>query len=76
MMKKIYDICIKKGVPLQASIERYMKCGIGICSSCCINDTLVCLDGTIFNTEQLKNLPEFGSFYRDKSGKLEKYEIY
>jgi dihydroorotate dehydrogenase electron transfer subunit len=76
MMKKIYDICIKKGAPLQASIERYMKCGIGICSSCCINDTLVCLDGTIFNTEQLKNLPEFGSFYRDKSGKLEKYEIY
>jgi dihydroorotate dehydrogenase electron transfer subunit len=76
MMKKIYDICIKKGVPLQASIERYMKCGIGICSSCGINDKLVCLDGTIFNTEQLQNLSEFGSFYRDKSGKLEKYETY
>lgn len=75
MMKKIFDIATEKQIPIQASLERYMKCGIGICSSCCINDMLVCYDGTIFNNEQLKNLSEFGFSYRDKSGRLQKYNI-
>jgi dihydroorotate dehydrogenase electron transfer subunit len=73
MMKKIYDMAILKKIPIQASLERYMKCGIGICSSCCINDMLVCYDGTIFNNEQLQNMSEFGLSYRDKSGRLQKY---
>ena len=75
MMKKIYDMAILKKIPIQASLERYMKCGIGICSSCCINDMLVCYDGTIFNNEQLQNMSEFGFSYRDKSGRLQKYNI-
>jgi dihydroorotate dehydrogenase electron transfer subunit len=75
MMKKIFDIAIEKKIPIQASLERYMKCGIGICSSCCINDMLVCYDGTIFNNEQLQNFSEFGYSYRDKSGRLQKYNI-
>ena len=32
MMKKAYDLAKMNGVHIQASIERYMKCGIGICS--------------------------------------------
>jgi dihydroorotate dehydrogenase electron transfer subunit len=75
MMKEIFDIAIEKKIPIQASLERYMKCGIGICSSCCINDMLVCYDGTIFNNEQLQNFSEFGFSYRDKSGRLQKYNI-
>ena len=75
MMKKIFDIAIEKNIPIQASLERYMKCGIGICSSCCINDMLVCYDGTIFNNEQLQSFSEFGFSYRDKSGRLQKYNI-
>jgi dihydroorotate dehydrogenase electron transfer subunit len=75
MMKKIFDIATEKKIPIQASLERYMKCGIGICSSCCINDMLVCYDGTIFNNEQLQNFSEFGLSYRDKSGRLQKYNI-
>jgi dihydroorotate dehydrogenase electron transfer subunit len=75
MMKEIFDIAIEKKIPIQASLERYMKCGIGICSSCCINDMLVCYDGTIFNNEQLQNFSEFGFSYRDKSGRLQKYII-
>lgn len=73
MMKKIFDSAFKKDIPVQASLERYMKCGIGICSSCCINDKLVCYDGTIFNNEQLQKLSEFGINYRDKSGRLQQY---
>jgi dihydroorotate dehydrogenase electron transfer subunit len=75
MMKKIFDMAVEKKIPLQASLERYMKCGIGICSSCCINDMLVCYDGTIFDENQLQKLSEFGSKYRDKSGILCEYNL-
>jgi dihydroorotate dehydrogenase electron transfer subunit len=70
MMKKVYDLAIQNHVHMEASIERYMKCGIGICSSCCINDKLVCVDGTIFNDIQIQKLTEFGVSYRNKSGIL------
>lgn len=73
MMKKVYDLATENSVPMQASIERYMKCGIGICSSCCINDKLVCVDGTIFNLKQIQKLTEFGVSYRNKSGILAKF---
>ena len=73
MMKKVYDLAIKNNIHMEASIERYMKCGIGICSSCCINDKLVCTDGTIFNEIQIQKLTEFGVSYRNKSGILTKF---
>lgn len=73
MMKKVYDIAIINSVRMEASIERYMKCGIGICSSCCINDKLVCVDGTIFNETKIQKLTEFGVSYRNKSGILTKF---
>ena len=73
MMKKVYDLATENRVPMEASIERYMKCGIGICSSCCINDKLVCVDGTIFNSKQIQKLTEFGVSYRNKSGILTKF---
>jgi len=46
-----------------------MKCGIGICASCCINDQLVCKDGTVFNENQLSEMSEFGKVFRDKAGR-------
>lgn len=73
MMKKVYDLALGKKIPIEASIERYMKCGIGLCSSCSINDKLVCVDGTVFDSIQISTLSEFGMCYRDKSGILTKY---
>jgi dihydroorotate dehydrogenase electron transfer subunit len=75
MMKKVYELAKSKKIPLEASLERYMKCGIGLCSSCSINDKLVCVDGTVFNETQISNLSEFGVWYRNKSGILDRYEI-
>lgn len=51
-----------------------MKCGIGICASCCIGDQLVCKDGTVFNGKQLSVMAEFGRIYRDKSGRKNMFE--
>ena len=68
MMKKIYDI--SKDKYFQASLERYMKCGFGICGQCCIGEGLrVCKDGPVFDGKNLNNIEEFGKYKRDSSGK-------
>src|SRR5256885_13184230 len=69
MMKAVVDLAKKREIPVQASVERYMKCGIGICDACSLDDQLVCLDGPIFTAEQLERFEEFGKFRRDKSGR-------
>ena len=73
MMRKVFDIGSANALPIQASLERYMKCGIGICASCCVGDRLVCKDGTVFNEKQLSAMTEFGKMYRDKSGRRFQY---
>ncbi len=40
------------------SLERKMKCGVGKCGHCQINNIYVCQDGPVFNYNQIKNLPE------------------
>ncbi len=40
------------------SLERKMKCGVGKCGHCQINNIYVCQDGPVFNYKQIKNLPE------------------
>ncbi|MBD3164654.1 dihydroorotate dehydrogenase electron transfer subunit [Candidatus Woesearchaeota archaeon] len=69
MIQGIFNICEKHNVECQASLERFMKCGIGICGSCAINDRLVCKDGPVFRSEQIRKLTEFGKFARMKSGR-------
>ncbi len=68
MMKKVFEICENHGIECQASLERYMKCGFGVCGQCCIDDLTVCKDGPVFSSEQLRKLSEFGVFERDKTG--------
>jgi len=72
MMYKVVKLANEKGIFVQASLERMMKCGIGICGSCCINEDLVCRDGTVFDGQHLAKNSEFGHFERTKSGILEK----
>ncbi|MFX1325643.1 MAG: dihydroorotate dehydrogenase electron transfer subunit, partial [Promethearchaeota archaeon] len=65
MMKKVLDVSQSRNIQIQASLERKMKCGVGLCGSCCIgvnNDIPVCKDGPIFTSEQLNKIPEFGTY--------------
>ncbi|HEU4468726.1 MAG TPA: dihydroorotate dehydrogenase electron transfer subunit [Nitrososphaeraceae archaeon] len=73
MMRGIVEIANKNSIPVQASLERYMKCGIGICGSCCLDSMLVCQDGTVFNGKQLSKILDFGISYRDKDGQKIRY---
>ena len=73
MMFKTVHLAHSKGFFVQASLERMMKCGVGICGSCCVGEDLVCKDGTVFDGDHLLSNKEFGYFYRTKAGILEKY---
>lgn len=40
------------------SLERRMKCGVGKCGHCQINNVYVCQDGPVFNYEDIRDLEE------------------
>ncbi|RXE55963.1 dihydroorotate dehydrogenase [Methanoculleus taiwanensis] len=71
MMRAVLGIlerhgCTDRG---QFSLHRYMKCGIGICGSCCTDPggLRVCRDGPVFTGDRLI-ASEFGHYTRDASG--------
>jgi dihydroorotate dehydrogenase electron transfer subunit len=70
MMRKVFDLAEKHGVPLEASLERLMRCAIGLCGSCTVGKYRVCRDGPVFTASQLREVEsEFGISKRDFSGK-------
>ncbi len=73
MMKKVLELADKYGIEAEASLERIMKCGIGLCSSCCLGSYILCKDGPVLNSSSILNLKEFGRYYRDKSGRLKSW---
>ena len=40
------------------TLERRMKCGIGKCGRCNLGEKFVCVDGPVFNLEELKSFSE------------------
>lgn len=52
------------------ALQRYMKCGIGLCGSCCIDPSglRVCRDGPVLSGDLLIK-SEFGQYMRDASGR-------
>ena len=69
MMRAVFDLCESFDVACQAGLERYMKCGFGICGQCTCGDQLVCQDGPVFGSGSLRKMSEFGHTARLKSGK-------
>ncbi len=70
MMYRTFLLAERYNVPIQASLERIMRCGIGLCGSCAIGKIRVCKDGPVLNSEQLRGIKEeFGKFHLDLTGK-------
>ncbi len=69
MLRKVIDIASSHGIEIQASLERLMKCGIGICDSCSINGYRVCVDGPVFGSHELAEMDELGRYRRDRAGR-------
>lgn len=73
MMYKTVQSAHSRNIFVQASLERMMKCGVGICGSCCVGEDLACRDGTVFDGDHLSTNKEFGHLHRNKAGILENY---
>ncbi len=72
MMRAVLSKAIEVGIERKCefSLSRYMKCGVGVCGSCCIDPSgfRVCRDGPVFSGDILAK-SEFGQYMRDASGK-------
>ena len=70
MMVGIFNILEDEGILADYSLERYMKCALGICGQCCVDNTgwRICVEGPVFNSEKIKLIEEYGKYRRDASG--------
>jgi dihydroorotate dehydrogenase electron transfer subunit len=66
-LKKLAD---KAGFDCQLSLERHMKCGIGICGSCCVDGSGICIcrEGPVLDRADLNRVADFGLPHRDATG--------
>ncbi|MFQ5831315.1 MAG: dihydroorotate dehydrogenase electron transfer subunit [Candidatus Thorarchaeota archaeon] len=70
MMLSLHRLAMERGMGFQASLERFMKCGCGLCGTCALDPTgdLVCVEGPVFRGEHLDRISEFGRYNRDSMG--------
>lgn len=70
-LRRIFQTAEARKVPVQFGLERSMLCGVGLCGSCSIGKYLVCRDGPVLNSEQIREcFAELGIFRRTKSGAI------
>jgi dihydroorotate dehydrogenase electron transfer subunit len=71
MMRGVLRILDAAGCPEKGlfSLHRYMKCGVGLCGSCAIDPSglCVCREGPVFSGDVLLD-SEFGHYARDACG--------
>jgi len=71
MMRKVFVLAQKHDIAMEASLERLMRCAVGLCGSCTIGKYRVCRDGPVFTVKQLRSVKnEFGVAQRDFTGKM------
>lgn len=66
---------LQPNIRIRISMERYMKCGIGLCGSCVLDDIglRVCADGPVFDYDVLIKSKEFGKYHRDSHGVIHSF---
>ena len=61
MLKFVMAELVGLGLPasnIVTTLERYMKCGVGKCGHCCVGHHYICVDGPVYNLDQIQRLPE------------------
>jgi len=71
MMLAVRALADRAEVPYELSLERYMKCGFGLCGQCCLDGAglRVCCEGPVFRREDLEGITELGQPHRMASGR-------
>ncbi len=67
---KVAQVCWEQKIPFELSLERYIKCGFGLCGQCSVDPTgwRMCVEGPVLNGESLLQVSEFGKYHRTASG--------
>ena len=71
-----WQLATKESIPIEACLaDRYFKCAIGLCGQCTVDPLglRLCIDGPVFDQNQLKEISDFGKFARDKFGRKEPF---
>ncbi|MBI2989959.1 MAG: dihydroorotate dehydrogenase electron transfer subunit [Candidatus Magasanikbacteria bacterium] len=76
MEKTVLDLANAYDVNCELSIERYMKCGFGICGQCSVDPLGIplCTEGPVLSKDTANKLTEFGAYHRNKCGGKEYYK--
>ncbi len=69
MMAAVFKLCETHQIPCQVSLERYMRCGFGVCGACVCGNQVVCKDGPVFESKTIRNMKDFNTKALLKSGK-------
>ncbi len=71
MLVAVLGLARSSGVPLEASLERYMRCAVGVCGSCVLEPLglRVCRDGPVFSGDVLSRIEDLGRWWRDADGR-------
>jgi dihydroorotate dehydrogenase electron transfer subunit len=69
MMQKVVAAAQPRNLPVVCSVERHMKCALGMCDACALGPYHVCVDGPVFPAERIAALTEFGRTKRAPSGR-------
>jgi dihydroorotate dehydrogenase electron transfer subunit len=71
MLKRISEISAEHNVASQLSLERFMKCGYGLCGNCTVDPLGIrlCTDGPVVKNDVCLAITEFGQYHRDDLGK-------
>ena len=71
MMEAIAKISQEKNIKCEVSIERYVKCGFGVCGQCVVsNGQKMCQQGPVVDAEIALKLKDFGSYHRGAEGQI------
>ncbi len=71
MLRAVSELSARYGVPSQLSLERYMKCGYGLCGSCVVDSLGIrmCVEGPVVKNDICAKITELGTYHRDSLGK-------
>ncbi len=74
MLKAVAELCVENHVKGEVSLERYFKCGFGLCGHCCVDPSgfRLCVEGPVVDFQAALKIKEFGDYRRAKSSRKEK----
>jgi dihydroorotate dehydrogenase electron transfer subunit len=71
MLVALLEAAERRQVKVEAAVERYMKCAMGVCDICAIDGLRVCRQGPVFGSDFLLKSKQFGKAELNTCGHLE-----